>query len=78
MFYLSLNCSIAVLAYEVFISTQYEIHNIFNKTVLGWCDFDNTTFTLSKFSKIVKCFNTKFIQVISGIKIVLNLFGSLL
>ena len=43
MFYLSLNYSIAVLAYGVFISTQYEIQNIFNKTVFG-CNLDNTTF----------------------------------
>ena len=46
MIYLSLNCSIAVLAYGVFITNQYEIQNIFNKAV-----FDNTTFTIGIFSK---------------------------
>ena len=67
MFYLSLNCSIAVLAWKAFISIQYEIQNIFNKTVFGWCNFDNTTFTLGKFSKMLKWFNTKFAQAILSI-----------
>ena len=46
MFYLSLNCSIAVLAQRAFITTtQYSVlKNIFSKTVFGWCNFDNTTF----------------------------------
>ena len=52
MFYLSLNSSIAVLAQGVFISTQYEIENSFNKTVFGWRNFDNVNFTLTKFSKM--------------------------
>ena len=45
-FYLSLNCSIAVLALGVFISTQNETQHIFifTKTVFGWCNFDNKTF----------------------------------
>ena len=47
------------LASGVSISTQYEIQNFFNKTVFGWCNFNNTTFTLDKISKILKRF-TKF------------------
>ena len=54
MFYLSLNCSIVVLASGVFNSSQYKIQNIFNKTVFGWFNFDNTTFPLGKFCTILK------------------------
>ena len=78
MFYLSLNCGIAVLAKGVFITAEYETQNICNKTGFGWCNFDNKAFfTLGKFSTILKWFNTKFIKVILSIKITLNLSGSL-
>ena len=77
IFYLSLNCSITVLAYEAFITTQY-FRIFLVKLFLFGVILIIQLFTLGKFNKILTFFfNIKFIQVIKVLKIVLNLFGSL-
>ena len=76
MFYLSLNCSIAVLTQEVFISTPYEIQNVFNKTVFGWCISIIQLFTLGNLVKFLNALILNLYRLYQILKIVLNLSGS--
>ena len=71
MFYLPLNCSIAVSAWGTFIYSV--LQNIFTKTALFDVIWIIQLFTLGKFNTILKLLNTKFIEVIKVLKICLEL-----